>query len=245
MTAAPQPAGAAAEQLVARVLDLAARRPRQQPASLDPLVGDRIDDEIARRWAAAALPGCATAARAALDGADRQAVHDRWADAGRRGNLVLFGGPGRGKTYLACACTHTALHAGDRVACWRTSKLLRAVAGPKPDTHLLRSLAAAHVLVLDDPGLPPLTPHQAGVLLEVIDDRHNLATIVTTNLQPAQLRAAVTEPVHSRLAAAAIAVELAGPDRRTATPTPPAARRAGQGKADAAAGTGGYGTELR
>lgn len=98
---------------------------------------------------------------------------------------------------------------------------------------------------LDDPGLPPLTPHQAGVLLEVIDDRHGLATIVTTNLQPAQLRAAVTEPVHSRLAAAALAVELAGPDRRTTTPTPPTAGRAGQGKADAAADAGGYGTESR
>jgi hypothetical protein len=210
---ATQPVGAAAEQLAQRVLDLAARRSRHH---LEVAAAERAEAhaDLACRWAAAALPGCAAASRATLDDPDRQAIHDRWADAGRRSNLLLFGAPGRGKTYLACACAHTALTAGDRIACWRTSKLLRATAGPAPDTTLLRTAAAAHILLLDDPGLPPLTPHQAGVLLELIDDRHSRATLITTNLQPDQLRAAVTDPVYSRLTAGAIAVELAGPDRR-------------------------------
>ena len=41
--------------------------------------------------------------------------------------------------------------------------------------------AKADVLVIDDLALRPLTPEQAAVLLEVIEDRHQLrATIVTS-----------------------------------------------------------------
>lgn len=212
-----QPGGAAAAQLAQRVLDVAARR-KSRHEQLHAAERAEADAETARCWIAAALPGCATASRLTVDDPDRRAIHDRWSAAGRRSNLLLFGAPGRGKTYLASACAHTALQAGDRIACWRTSKLLRAIAGPAPDTHLLRTVTAAQVLLLDDPGLPPLTPHQAGVFLELVDDRHGRATLVATNLQPDQMRAAVTEPVYSRLTAGAIAVEIAGLDRRKMVP---------------------------
>src|SRR3977135_4539777 len=49
--------------------------------------------------------------------------------------------------------------------------------------RLLKNLARADLLILDDWGLAPLTPEQARDLLEIIDDRHGRgSTIVTSQL---------------------------------------------------------------
>ena len=49
--------------------------------------------------------------------------------------------------------------------------------------RLLKNLARADLLILDDWGLAPLTPEQARDLLEIIDDRHGRrSTIVTCQL---------------------------------------------------------------
>ena len=49
--------------------------------------------------------------------------------------------------------------------------------------RLLKSLAGAELLILDDWGLAPLTPEQGRDLLEIVDDRHGRgSTIVTSQL---------------------------------------------------------------
>ncbi|QAT83656.1 Insertion sequence IS5376 putative ATP-binding protein [Corallococcus coralloides] len=51
--------------------------------------------------------------------------------------------------------------------------------------HLLRRLAKAQVLILDDSGLEPLAATQRKELLEVLDDRYQWgSTIVVSQLEP-------------------------------------------------------------
>jgi len=51
--------------------------------------------------------------------------------------------------------------------------------------HLLRRLAKAQLLILDDFGIEPLIAAQRRDLLEVVEDRYKLAsTIVTSQLNP-------------------------------------------------------------
>jgi DNA replication protein DnaC len=50
---------------------------------------------------------------------------------------------------------------------------------------LLKSLARAQLLILDDWGLSPLTNEQARNLVEIIDDRHGRASTIITSQFPA------------------------------------------------------------
>ena len=76
---------------------------------------------------------------------------------------------------------------GDRSVLYhRVPRLFDALALARGDgrhARLLKNLARADLLILDDWGLAPLTPEQARDLLEIIDDRHGRgSTIVTSQL---------------------------------------------------------------
>ena len=68
----------------------------------------------------------------------------------------------------------------------RVPRLFDALALARGDgryARLLKNLARADSLILDDWGLAPLIPEQARDLLEIIDDRHGRgSTIVTSQL---------------------------------------------------------------
>ena len=68
----------------------------------------------------------------------------------------------------------------------RLPRLFDALALARGDgryARLLKSLARAELLILDDWGLAPLTPEQGRDLLEIVDDRHGRgSTIVTSQL---------------------------------------------------------------
>jgi DNA replication protein DnaC len=103
-------------------------------------------------------------------------------------NIILTGPTGVGKSYLACALAHKACRDGFTAIYRRTSRLFDELAQARADgTHplLLRRLAKAQVLILDDFGLEPLGAAQRKELIEIIDDRHQLgSTIVTSQLEP-------------------------------------------------------------
>jgi len=110
----------------------------------------------------------------------------RWVTAHQ--NVILTGETGLGKSYLACALGQKACREGYGVVYRRTSRLLDEMAQARADgTHLslLRRLAKADVLILDDFGLEVLNAAQRKDLLEIIEDRYGTtSTIVTSQLDP-------------------------------------------------------------
>jgi len=100
--------------------------------------------------------------------------------------LLVIGPTGVGKSWIACALGHKACRDGRSVLYHRVPRLFDALALARGDgryARLLKNLARADLLILDDWGLAPLTPEQAHDLLEIIDDRHGRgSTIVTSQL---------------------------------------------------------------
>ena len=110
----------------------------------------------------------------------------RWAQAHQ--NIILTGPTGVGKSYLACALGQKACRDGFTVVYRRATRLFDELAQARGDgtyPHLLRRLAKAQVLLIDDFGLESLGAQQRKELLEVLDDRYNTSsTIVTSQLEP-------------------------------------------------------------
>jgi DNA replication protein DnaC len=101
-------------------------------------------------------------------------------------NVIITGETGLGKSYLACALGQKACREGFSVVYRRASRLFDELAQARADGTcllLLRRLAKAHVLVIDDFGLEVLAAPQRRDLLEVLEDRYgNSSTIVTSQL---------------------------------------------------------------
>jgi DNA replication protein DnaC len=110
-------------------------------------------------------------------------------------NIILTGPTGVGKSYLACALGQKACRDGFSVVYRRTSRLFDEIAQARGDgtyPHLLRRLAKAQVLILDDFGIEPLTATQRKELLELLDDRYKVSsTIVTSQLEPKDWHAVI------------------------------------------------------
>jgi len=101
-------------------------------------------------------------------------------------NIIITGPTGVGKTYLACAIANRACRMGYSAFYIRVPRLFQELAiargdGSYPKT--MKKLLKANVLVIDDLGLAPMSATERRDLLEVIEDRHGLAsTIVATQL---------------------------------------------------------------
>jgi DNA replication protein DnaC len=110
----------------------------------------------------------------------------RWAQSHQ--NIILTGPTGVGKSYIACALAQKACRDGFTVVYRRVTRLFDELAQARGDgsyPHLLRRLAKAQVLILDDFGIEPLGTQQRKELLEVLDDRYKTSsTIITSQLEP-------------------------------------------------------------
>ena len=104
----------------------------------------------------------------------------------RTQNIIITGPTGVGKTYLACAIANRACRMGYSAFYIRAPRLFQELAIARGDgsyPKIIKKLLKTNVLVIDDLGLAPMSAMERRDLLEVIEDRHGLAsTIVATQL---------------------------------------------------------------
>jgi DNA replication protein len=101
-------------------------------------------------------------------------------------NIIVTGPTGVGKTFIACALANKACREGYRSFYIRSPKFSYQLALGRGDGSYgktITKLAKAHVLVLDDLGLAPMTDTERRDLLEVIEERlGHSSTIITSQL---------------------------------------------------------------
>jgi DNA replication protein DnaC len=110
----------------------------------------------------------------------------RWVAAHR--NVILTGPTGVGKSFIACALGNKACRDGFTVLFRRTSRLYDELGQARADGTLpllLKRLAKASLLILDDFGGHALNAAERRHLIEVLEDRYGVSsTIVTTQVEP-------------------------------------------------------------
>jgi len=138
-------------------------------------------------------------------------------------NCIITGSTGLGKTYLACALAQKACRDGYRTVYFYAPKLFRELSIGQADGSLpglLKKLAKARLLVIDDLGLEKASAGQYRDLLEVLDDRHGISsTLVTSQFPSAKWHelvgdATVADAIMDRLIHGSHKIELKGESMR-------------------------------
>jgi DNA replication protein DnaC len=102
-------------------------------------------------------------------------------------NLLVTGPTGIGKSWISCALGHKACRENLSVLYQRGPRLMAALALARGDgryAKLLRSLARVNLLILDDWGPEPLGPEQRRDLLEIVEDRYDIGSLLITSQLP-------------------------------------------------------------
>lgn len=155
----------------------------------------------------------------------RQLASGAWVD--QNMNTLITGATGCGKSYLSCALGQSACRRGLRVLYRRMPRLFGELTLAKADgtyAKVLRKLARAQLLILDDLGLGSPTDAQRHDLLEVLEDRYGArATVVTSQLPRESWHEWIGDPtladaILDRLVHNAYKIELTGPSRRKTNP---------------------------
>jgi DNA replication protein DnaC len=182
----------------------------------------RLLREAKLRISGACLEDIAYAKERTIDRAlMRQLATGRWIDAHQ--NVVITGATGVGKTYIACALAQQACRLGHRVLYRRAPRLFDELALAHADgtyPKLLARFARTEVLVLDDWGLAPVQDLQRRDLLEIMEDRHGLRSMIWTSQLPVAKwhdhlgDPTIADALCDRLLHNAHRIVLQGPSRR-------------------------------
>ncbi|HML13888.1 MAG TPA: IS21-like element helper ATPase IstB [Xanthobacteraceae bacterium] len=145
-----------------------------------------------------------------------------------RRNLIITGASGLGKSWLACALGHKACRENVSVLYLRVPRLIADLGVARGDpryARMLRSLARAKLLILDDWGPEPLSAEQARDLLEIVEERYDKGSLILTSQIPvARWHELIGVPtladaVLDRVVHNAYRIELAGDSLRKARPS--------------------------
>jgi DNA replication protein DnaC len=138
-------------------------------------------------------------------------------------NIIISGPTGAGKSYLAEAFGHKACREGFTVLYFRAPRLFIHIHQARNlGTYLkeLQKLSKAHVLIIDDFALAPMTDFERRDLLEILDDRSQTSsTIITSQLSPDKWHAligdeTIADAICDRLLHNAHRIKLKGDTRR-------------------------------
>ena len=113
------------------------------------------------------------------------AAGDAWIEKGA--NLLLFGGPGGGKSHLAAALGLALVENGWRVLFTRTTDLVQKLQAARRDLALESAIAKLdkyHLLILDDIAYATKDQAETGVLFELISARYERRSLLITANQP-------------------------------------------------------------
>jgi DNA replication protein DnaC len=131
--------------------------------------------------------------RALVKAVINEMASSRWVATHR--NVIVTGPTGIGKSWIACALGNQACRDGYRVLFRRASRLYDELGQARADGTLpllLKRLAKAEVLILDDFGGHALNAAERRHLSEVLEDRYDVSsTIVTSQLDPDQWHAVI------------------------------------------------------
>lgn len=101
-------------------------------------------------------------------------------------NIVFIGGPGVGKTGLACGLLLKALQNGHRGVFLRAQDLFDEMYSSLADRttrKLLNRLSRVTLLVIDEMGYLNLKPEQTNIFFKLMEERYRrFPTVITTNL---------------------------------------------------------------
>jgi DNA replication protein DnaC len=146
-----------------------------------------------------------------------------------RRNLLITGASGLGKSWLACALGQKACRQDISVLYYRVPRLFTDLAVAHGDgrySRLLRSIARAKLLILDDWGPEALNADQARDLLEIVEDRYDAGSLVITSQVPVDRWhemigvPTIADAVLDRVIHNAYRIELAGESLRKRYPSP-------------------------
>lgn len=99
-------------------------------------------------------------------------------------DLFITGSTGTGKSFLAMALGYQACQEGYRIMYVNTAKLMGQLKLAKAKGTILAELKRIDLLILDDFGLQPFDSQGRGILLDIIEDRHQKRSTVITSQIP-------------------------------------------------------------
>ena len=138
-------------------------------------------------------------------------------------NLVITGPCGGGKSYLACALGDKACREDLSTSYHRVPRLFSKLALARADgryARTLRQIAKVDLLILDDWGPETLNADQRRDLLEIIDDRHEMRSVIMTSQIPVKQwyeiigNPSIADAILDRLVHNAYRIELSGETKR-------------------------------
>lgn len=137
-----------------------------------------------------------------------RAYAEKWADKLQEGgSLVLTGGPGTGKTHLACAIGNAVMESG--LACVLfvpVSAMLRSIketyrkGSERSEQQAINDFCEPDLLILDEVGVQVGSEHEKLLMFEVLNERYQnmLPTILISNLPPEELEGFLGQRVMDR-----------------------------------------------
>jgi len=102
-------------------------------------------------------------------------------------NIIITGKTGTGKSYLAQSLANRAIMDGFKAYYIRVPTILEDISISRADgtyTNFLRKLSKYNLLILDDFGINALSADDATNLLEIIESRVDLSSIIITSQLP-------------------------------------------------------------
>lgn len=138
-----------------------------------------------------------------------------------RPNLIFFGPPGLGKTFIADCIAQRVMgraYLVRRVTAYRLCEIMRRNQFDGSEARAVEGLMESDLLMIDDLGTEPQTKNTSGYLFQVFNERNmnGRHTLISTNLTPDRMGAQYEERVVSRMLDCRMttAIEFYGRDLR-------------------------------